>query len=272
MDGGDDDGAITSMSKLLAPSASSTNRPSRSNYGASDDDSVSRNDSAASFELLLPRQSKLQEGSLKAKIQRHCRSRPALATAIILTLLGLVALVTALALPDSGVKPGDQSGAKKHGLEGSERPPFSTLDPVKDLGLYPLSRPQDSSPPKSLLRDTPQQAVPTNMWYQNLLLAKGEPTDVHRAYPMPYVVDSVGPIPGLRAHPNHFDSSTTVVQLSFVASHGLTLGAAVADSSQSEPLSKRYSVVSTTALAVTLEWVSGRSLCFVSAGISIIRY
>lgn len=88
-----------------------------------------------------------------------------------------------------------------------------------------------------------------------MLMSHGEPTSVHRCYPMPYVVDAVGPIPGLRAHPNHFVASTTVVQLSFVDSHGLTLGASPINStSQSEQPTRRYSVVSTTALGLTMEW------------------
>jgi len=250
---------VTSSSQLLAPSANSTHRPSRSNldnYGASDD-SMSRNDSAASFELLLPRQSQRKGSVLKSKIQHYCRKRPALVAAVLLTFAGIVALTVTSAFP-SVFKSRGHFGGKKHRLVVNERAPFSTLDPVKDLGLYPLSRPEASGPPDSVLRGTQQHALPTNTWYQNLLMAKGEPSDVHRAYPMPYVVDMVGPIPGLRAHPNHLDASTTVVQLSFVDSHGLTLGAAAADGTGGSDDSphKKYSVISTTALAATLEWVS----------------
>lgn len=254
----DDQGKIvTSSSQLLAPSAGSTNRPSRSNlgsYGASDD--AMSHDSAASFELLLPsKKAKRNEKGLKAKIMHCSRKRPALVAAALLSFAALLALTTV------GFRSRSSSGAKTHRLVVDERAPFSTLDPVKDLGLYRLERPEASGPPESVLRGTEQRALPTNTWYQNLLMAKGEPSEVHRAYPMPYVVDEVGPIPGLRAHPNHLDASTTVVQLSFVDSHGLTLGAAHADgnSSKKSP-SKKYSVVATTALAVTLEWVSKKCL------------
>ena len=146
------------------------------------------------------------------------------------------------------------SGGKRNGLQGAGRAPFSTLDPVKDLGLYSLSRPEDSSPPHAILKSTQQQALPTNSWYQNLLLVRGEPSEVQRAYTMPYILDLVGPVPGLRAHPNHLDASTNVVQLSFVDSHGLTLGAVDADLDSSKPPSNRYSVVAMTALAATLQW------------------
>lgn len=253
------DYGATSKSQLLAPSPSSTERPSRSNlkkYGASDD-SMSHNDSAASFELLLPkRQSERHGHKMIIKLRNCYRKRPVVAAAALLAFSGLVALIISVCIPPFGFGLGDPTALKKHRLQGAGRPPFSTLDPVKDIGLYSLPRPHDSSPPESVLRDSRERALPTNMWYQNLLLAKTEPTSVHRAYPMPYVVDTVGPIPGLRAHPNHLVASTTVVQLSFVDSHGLTLGASlpVADKAESKPPSKQYSVVSTTALAATLQW------------------
>lgn len=249
----DHQGDATSRSHLFAPSASSTNRPSRSNlksYGASDDN-ISQSDSVASFELLLP---KGHQRSNIPKLRHYCRTRPVMTATTLIVCSGVVALMIALVLPSSHFERKHFFATKKHWLDGAERPPFSTLDPVHDLGLYSLSRPDGSSPPASILRDTKQRALPTNTWYQNLLMAKGEPNSVHRAYPMPYVVDTVGPIPGLRAHPNHLVASTTVVQLSFVESHGLTLGAAAANESKSEPPSRQYSVVSTTALAVTLEW------------------
>jgi endo-1,3(4)-beta-glucanase len=236
---------------LLAPSAGSTERPTRSNlsgYGASDDsdDSVPQNDSSASFELLLPRKSDQERG--KSKIQRFFRNkRRVMIAATLLALSGVVAVICSCL--------GRSSGGVSSGLSGAKKNiPFSTLDPVKDLGLYPLSRPEDSRPPHALLGNSQQQAWPTNAWYQNLLLVRGEPSDVQRAYTMPYILDLVGPVPGLRAHPNHLDASTNVVQLSFVDSHGLTLGAVAPDLDSSKPPSNRYSVVSTTALAATLKW------------------
>jgi len=77
----------------------------------------------------------------------------------------------------------------------------------------------------------PQSAFPTNAWYQNMLLVPhvndtgAEPTAVHRAYAAPFIVDAVGPIPGLRVHPNHVDASTAVVQVNTVDKYGLTVGA-----------------------------------------------
>ena len=262
----EEEGALaSSRTRLLAllPSASSTDRPSRTNpssYGSSNDD-LSKNDSAASFELLLPtKHSERNESALTSKIHRYCRKRPAIVAGVLIAFCGLVALIICSIAGFSGIPFHGPSGTKKyHQLTATEREPFSTLDPLKDLGLYSLERPKESSPPESVYRDTPQRALPTNAWYQNFLMAKGEPTNVHRAYAQPYVVDAVGPIPGLRAHPNHLDASTTVVQLSFVDSHGLTLGAAASKAQKKSP-TKTYSVVSTTALAATLKWVSGTRL------------
>lgn len=144
--------------------------------------------------------------------------------------------------------------------------PFSTLDPVKDLGLYPFDRPHESSPQAtclgkhatSILSTNSASALPTNAWYENVLLSPDEPTTSQRAYTVPHVVDMVGPIPGLRMHPNHIDTSQTVMQLSLVASHGLTLGVA-GDANEfigTEPqVSKRYSVTKTTPLGFSLAWV-----------------
>lgn len=242
----------SSRSQLLAPSAGSTDRPSRE-YGASDD-SRTRSDSAASFELLLP---KKPEENTKSKIQHFLgNKRHVRVAASLLALLGILVVIISCLVHSSGGMSKGPFGRKSSRFVGSERAPFSLLDPIKDLKLYSLSRPEDSSPPKSVLRGTQQRALPTNAWYQNLLMAKGEPSMVHRAYSMPYVIDLAGPVPGIRAHPNHLDASTTVVQLSFVDSHGLTLGASAADLKSSKPPSTRYSVVSTTALAATLKWHS----------------
>lgn len=254
---GDDPSAekAASSSWLLAfrPSAGSTNRPSRSNlsdYGSSDG-ALSKNDSAASFEVLLPNTG--EEQRIFSKIRRCHRKHAIVVVVLLLACCGLAALIISSASGSSEIDTRDSPKGKSYRHATEE--PFSMLDPVKDLGLYSLQRPKDTSPPESIVRDSPQQALPTNAWYQNLLMVKGEPSSVHRAYSQPYIVDVVGPIPGLRAHPNHLDASTTVVQLSFVDAHGLTLGAAPRETHNESP-TMAYSVVSTTALAATLQWVS----------------
>ena len=126
--------------------------------------------------------------------------------------------------------------------------PFSTLHPVDDLGLFGVLHTR--LPPESVQRGI-GQALPTSAWYENLLVADGEPTSINKAYVIPYLVDAVGPIPGLRVHPIHLTATATTVQIHTVDTHGLTLGASNGANS-----TKEYSVVSTNPLGLTLTWVS----------------
>ena len=69
--------------------------------------------------------------------------------------------------------------------------------------------------------------LPTNAWYQNLLIGSvntGQLSPANRAYTVPYILDFVGPVPGVRVQIPHVLGSDTVVQLSAVERHGLTLG------------------------------------------------
>jgi hypothetical protein len=141
--------------------------------------------------------------------------------------------------------------------------PFSTLNPVDDLNLFSFQRAAISSPSLRLdpLRDgIPNLPLPTNAWYQNLLALAldEEPTADHRAYPVPYVVDVSGKIPGLRIHaPPRIVATDTIVNLAVDEAHSLTLGA-TADSRQEDIFSVKtlgYSIRSATDLGVTLEWV-----------------
>lgn len=155
--------------------------------------------------------------------------------------------------------------------------PFSDLDPVDDLGLPEVTREDDVAPPWEVLdpsmksEQDHRNALPTNAWYQNLIVSRrGEPSNLQRAYPAPYLVDVVGMIPGLRAHVTHVESNDVVMQLSFNEDFGLVLGATKAlmsggddnddDKSSSndndEWKSHQYTISSANNLGVTLEWVS----------------
>lgn len=134
----------------------------------------------------------------------------------------------------------------------SDPSPFSDLTPA-ELGFHPYPRPSSSRPGtvfgswrhgpqlttttgtslSSRLRlglrssDSQGTAMPTNAWYQNLLLGsvnEGHLTPNNRAYTVPYILDFVGPVPGIRVQFPHVLSSDTIVQLSAVERHGLTLG------------------------------------------------
>ncbi len=146
--------------------------------------------------------------------------------------------------------------------------PLSMLDPVRHLQLAEHGRDRsdpsfpsyyygtDEHDPKS---GKPFQALPTNAWYQNLLQAPqyGEPSNLQRIYPGPYLLDVVGIIPGLRIHGTDTVSSDMVMQLSFDEKNSLVLGAtaSILDES-SQKSTNRYNVLRTTDLGITLEWVS----------------
>lgn len=131
--------------------------------------------------------------------------------------------------------------------------PLSILDPVFDMNLFKLVRPAATSPSSIIIRKHAKEAQPTNQWFENLLLSHGDPTPLQRAYTVPYVVDVMGPVPGIQVFPNHIDGSKTVVQLLFVETHGLTLGCSAVSSTSK--LTHKYTVTETTSLGITLKWV-----------------
>jgi hypothetical protein len=168
---------------------------------------------------------------------------------------------------DSDLLPYGPSKPTKNGT----RAPFSNLHPVDDMGLYDYPRPKTSIPARPIKEGLlNRKNFPTNSWYQSLLLPADEPTDIHRAYAIPYVVDTVGPMPGLRLHPNHIDASSFVIQLYVINEYGLSVGAATDATLSSKALEKhgksdappthQYKVTHATHLGVTLNWVRFLSL------------
>lgn len=158
--------------------------------------------------------------------------------------------------------------------------PFSTKDPVHDLGLPDFDRPKDSKPPKTMTdgdgssdgtsgdNGRRRRRLPTNAWYQNLLMINdGEPSSLNRVYTIPYLIDAAGSIPGLRFFANHVAASSTIVQVYSVDDYGMVLGAGADLSSASgqtngsdaseggHSLSNMFRVRTMTNLAVTLDWV-----------------
>lgn len=141
-------------------------------------------------------------------------------------------------------------------FSASPLPPLSTLDPVDDLNLYAYDRPQESSP-STLLDGLNRKAIPTNSWYQSILrLTAGEdPTNVHKAYLMPYVVDMAGDIPGVRIHVTRVLAEPSQVTLTIDEPYALTMGAMPKGASQGgSGLAKGYAVREFTELGITLEW------------------
>jgi len=189
----------------------------------------------------------------------------------------LVALFTVLVL---GIASGSSWGGEGTNIDvidnlpidGGARFPLSQLDPVHDLKLSEHGRPRnDPSFPSYYYAkdaDRPFKALPTNAWYQNILQAPvdGEPANVQRIYPGPYLLDVVGTIPGLRIHVTDIVASDMVMQLTFIERFNLVLGATKSilsssqgddndsDSDSDKGSTNRYQVLETTELGVTLEW------------------
>jgi hypothetical protein len=167
-------------------------------------------------------------------------------------LLVIVAVVVAVVLATT---------KEEEDSESKSSAPFSALDPVTDLGVFKFTRPEESSPSSRLKLSPARTAFPTNAWYQNLLLLlpDQEPSQLHRVYTIPYVVDTAGPIPGLRIHAHHLDATSTTVTLAITEPYAVTLGATRDFNTQEDDDTNGYSVVAATELGVTLEWVRMRS-------------
>jgi hypothetical protein len=128
------------------------------------------------------------------------------------------------------------------------RPTTATLDsistglaisPVDDLGLLSVEREASLKPSQAWGRrfqqsssshqptNTGMQPLPTNIWYLNLLSdLAGTPsnTEASRVYTVPYIIDTVGPIPGIRVHWPTIQASTRNIQMVVDVENGLTLG------------------------------------------------
>jgi hypothetical protein len=179
--------------------------------------------------------------------------------------VALVALfaIAAFAMPWHSVAHGDDTSRPGHpdGFATKYHGSLSKLHPVDDLGLYSFSRDKGSSPPSALTKGAEKNGgwanYPTNAWYQNILMMDDEPSNIHRIYAVPFVLDPAGPIPGVRVHPNHIQASTAVVQLNTVEAYALTVGATTdATSKHNSTETNGYIIENMTPLGVTLGFVS----------------
>mmetsp|Transcript_20623 Transcript_20623/g.31542 ORF Transcript_20623/g.31542 Transcript_20623/m.31542 type:complete len:1162 (-) Transcript_20623:344-3829(-) len=94
------------------------------------------------------------------------------------------------------------------------------------------------------------QALPTNRWYQNLLMANAE-NEFNRVYTIPYIVDTSGGITGVRFHFPRVMASSTIVQMTFEGDFGLTVG------TDSKGVENQYALdeqSNPSELGVTLKW------------------
>lgn len=111
-----------------------------------------------------------------------------------------------------------------------------TFPSPTDVGLHVAERSSDLQPSKAwgskLLQhnlDQRRKPLPTNIWYLNLLsqMAGTEyNAEASRVYTVPYIIDTVGTIPGIRVHNPVVQASDRNMQMVVDAENSLTLGAA----------------------------------------------
>jgi hypothetical protein len=97
----------------------------------------------------------------------------------------------------------------------SRSAPFSTVDP-RTLGFVGLDRPAESSPGNAfeeLIADS--KPLPTNSWYENLLLGVTTNNPENKVFQVPYILDTAGRIPGVRTFPSYVQSNSRAVMVRF---------------------------------------------------------
>ncbi|GMH53169.1 hypothetical protein TrLO_g11715 [Triparma laevis f. longispina] len=133
--------------------------------------------------------------------------------------------------------------------------------------LKVFRRDASSSPPAQLFKDhEPNKPLPTNRWYQNLLVGiDGGLTDAHKTYTIPYIIDAMfsNIVPpsaktkarGIRVHsPNVAPSGDKIVQLTYDAGAGVGLGVNTAPSSSFEPADIYNVKADPSPLQLIVEW------------------
>lgn len=156
--------------------------------------------------------------------------------------------------------------------------PLSFKSPA-ELGIPVYERPTSSLP--GFVFGSVQKGaqigvpLPTNEWYLNLIVGlddnageKGQydnyAGEENRVYTIPYVIDTVGPIVGMRMHYPNIVSYGTVVQSVFVSSHGLTMG------TLDKGFTRRYELDAQTLpskLGIGIRWEGNHSHKYVRSSI-----
>jgi hypothetical protein len=140
-----------------------------------------------------------------------------------------------------------------HAILSSNKEPFGFEKAFSSITNEPLSRKSPSELGIPIYNDRPATSLPglvfgsvqkgakigaplpTNEWYLNLIVGLDDNPgenghydnyagEENRVHSIPYIVDTVGSIVGIRLHYPNIMSYGTVVQSVFVAWHGLTLG------------------------------------------------
>lgn len=140
-----------------------------------------------------------------------------------------------------------------HAILSLNKEPFGFEEAFSSITNEPLSRKSPAELGIPIYNDRPANSLPglvfgsvqkgtkigvplpTNEWYLNLIVGLDDNPgengkydnyagEENRVHTIPYIVDTVGPIVGIRLHYPNIMSYGTVVQSVFVPWHGLTLG------------------------------------------------
>lgn len=132
--------------------------------------------------------------------------------------------------------------------------PFSIVSPVS-LGFIAVDRPAISSPGpifKNLV--SRQIPLPTNSWCENFFLGKSNTGPENKVFQVPYILDTAGPIQGIRTHSTHVQANDRAVMMTYELENGLTLGAVETFNPQHEIVGDTTNAIGR--LAIVLEWKS----------------
>lgn len=107
----------------------------------------------------------------------------------------------------------------------SKAAPFSIIDP-QSIGFRYIDRPE-SSRPGDIFKNVMdlKMALPTNSWCENFFLGSDNNEPENKVFQLPYIIDTAGPIVGLRTHPAHMLANDRQVQMNYELENGLSLGA-----------------------------------------------
>ena len=119
--------------------------------------------------------------------------------------------------------------------------------------------------------------LPTNNWYENLLLGSSNVDEENKVFQVPYIIDTSGYIQGIRTHPAHVQANDRTVmvidynmfrnyillfkfkkfQMTYELKNGMSLGA-VEKFDHQHHVHTSKTVPRPSKLAIELEWVSSK--------------
>jgi len=132
--------------------------------------------------------------------------------------------------------------------------PFSIVSPMA-LGVISVDRPLISSPGpifKNLV--SRQIPLPTNSWCENFFLGRSNTGTDNKVFQVPYILDTGGPIQGMRTHSTHVQANDRAVMMTYELENGLSLGAVEVFTPQHEVVGDTSNAIAR--LSVVLEWKS----------------